>query len=296
MSRHRAGLPEPTGFTLVELLVVIAIIGVLVALLLPAVQAARESSRRSSCTNNIRQLALAAHNFADATGKFPVATQIAGSPTNGTQNMMSAYRTPGFGPNWAVLMLPYFEQSALYDQNSAGINNYLPSNGADLSWRRLATANVKSMRCPSDNYGAVSNNNFTLNTGQFNAYWARGNYGANAGPGWLHFTENGKSWDGTATATASTISFAGGVFAVNYGLRLAEVGSQDGTSNTVMFNELRVGINPGDRRGVWAMGVSGSSIAAAHAIGDCFNPNDNAEKADDIEDCTALRTQIGKPS
>src|SRR5258708_6708910 len=109
MSRHRAGLLQPTGFTLVELLVVIAIIGVLVALLLPAVQAARESSRRSSCTNNIRQLALAAHNFADANGKFPVAAQIAGNPANGTQNMMSAYRTPGFGPNWAVLMLPYFE-------------------------------------------------------------------------------------------------------------------------------------------------------------------------------------------
>src|SRR5439155_22701123 len=125
-------------------------------------QAARESSRRSSCTNNIRQLALAAHNFADANGKFPVAAQIAGNPANGTQNMMSAYRTPGFGPNWAVLMLPYFEQSALYDQNSAGINNYLPSNGADLSWRRLATANVKSMRCASDHYGAGSHNKFAL--------------------------------------------------------------------------------------------------------------------------------------
>jgi hypothetical protein len=77
-------------------------------------------------------------------------------------------------------------------------------------------------------------------------------------------------------------------------MRLAEV--QDGTSNTVMFNELRVGINPGDRRGVWAMGVSGSSITAAHATGDAVGPNDNTEKSDDIEDCTALRAQIGKAS
>src|ERR1043165_1215051 len=144
----------PRGFTLVELLFVIAIIGVLVALLLPAVQAAREASRRSACTNNIRQLGLAAQNFADVNLKLPVATQIAGSPKNGTSNMMSAYRTPGFGPNWAVLMLPYFEQQSLYDQNSAGINNYLPSNGTDLSWRRVATPNIKSMRCPSANYGA----------------------------------------------------------------------------------------------------------------------------------------------
>jgi len=284
---------SPSGFTLVELLVVIAIIGVLVALLLPAVQSAREASRRSACTNNIRQLGLAAQNFADANGKFPVACQIAGNPTNGTSNMLSAYRTPGFGPNWAVLMLPYFEQAAMFDQNSAGINNYLPSNGTDLSWRRVASLSIKAMRCPSDNYGANPSNTFQLNTGPFNTFWARGNYGANAGPGWLHWTENGKSWDGGAQA-AATQSVAGGVFAVNYGLRPAEIGSQDGTSNTIMFNELRVGINSGDRRGVWAMGLSGSSVTAAHAIGDALQPNDNTEKSDDIEDCTALRAQIAK--
>src|SRR5436190_20234112 len=138
------------AFTLVELLVVIAIIGVLVALLLPAVQSAREASRRTACTNNIRQLGLAAHNFADAMGKFPRGVQIAQVPIQGDQNMLSAYRTPGFGPNWAVLMLPYFEQSSLFEQNSAGINNYLPSNGADLSWRRVAPARLKGFLCPSD--------------------------------------------------------------------------------------------------------------------------------------------------
>src|SRR5947199_25208 len=143
MSRHR-----PSGFTLVELLVVIAIIGVLVALLLPAVQSAREASRRSACSNNIRQMALACINFADVQGRFPVGVQIAQVPIQGDQNMLSAYRTPGFGPNWAVLTLPYYEQSALYEQNSVGINNYLPSNGTDLSWRRVAPAKIKSFLCP----------------------------------------------------------------------------------------------------------------------------------------------------
>ncbi len=291
MRRHRT-----LGFTLVELLVVIAIIGVLVALLLPAVQSAREASRRTACTNNIRQMGLAAQNFADANGKLPVATQIAGNPANGTSNLMSTYRTPGFGPNWAVLLLPYFEQSALFEQNSAGINNYLPSNGVDLSWRRVATASIKGFRCPSDNYGANPSNTFQLNTGTFNTFWARGNYGANAGPGWLHFTQQGQSFITGAQAAFTGESMMGGVFAVNFGLRLAQIGSQDGTSNTIAFNELRVGINEGDRRGVWAMGVGGSSITAGHATGDSLTPNDNAEKSDDIEDCTALRAKIGKAS
>src|SRR5436189_5513892 len=112
MSRQRAGLSGRAGFTLVELLVVIAIIGVLVALLLPAVQAAREASRRTNCTNNIRQLGIAAQNFHDVNGRFPVAVQVAGNPTNGTSNLGSAYRTPGFGPNWLVLMLHYIEQAS----------------------------------------------------------------------------------------------------------------------------------------------------------------------------------------
>src|SRR3954468_14338741 len=235
MRRHR-----PLGFTLVELLVVIAIIGVLVALLLPAVQAAREASRRTSCVNAIRQLGLAAHNFSDSQGKFPVGVQIANETTNGDQQMVSAYRTPGFGPNWAVLMLPYFEQGSLFDQNAAGINNYLPSAGADLSWRRVAPAKLKGFLCPSDPYSRVT---FALNPSPFNTEWARGNYGANGGPGWLNWTTDGKSYDvGARDKAGSVHGFTGGVFGVNYGCRIAELVSQDGTSNTILINELRSGL------------------------------------------------------
>src|SRR5262245_40534543 len=97
------------GFTLVELLVVIAIIGVLVALLLPAVQGARDAARRSQCQNNQKQLVLALHNFHDANGKFP--------PLRGGRNDSSNRCGDMFG---LVFALPYVEQAPRSDQISNG--------------------------------------------------------------------------------------------------------------------------------------------------------------------------------
>src|SRR5438874_9353141 len=81
------------------------------------------------------------------------------------------------------------------------------------------------------------------------------------------------------------------IFGVNWGARLTA--GPDGTSNTVMFNEVRIGLNANDRRGVWAMGLAGSSVTAASAIGDATGPNDGNEYSDDIEDCNALRQAQG---
>src|SRR5881396_3595982 len=92
------------GFTLVELLVVIAIIGVLVALLLPAVQAAREAARRMTCQNNLKQIGLAMHTHHDALGKLPMGqlTRIGLAPS------------PGW--SWSIMLLPYMEQGNLFNQ------------------------------------------------------------------------------------------------------------------------------------------------------------------------------------
>ena len=106
----RRGLAGRTAFTLVELLVVIAIIGVLVALLLPAVQAAREASRRSQCESNLKQIGLAVHNHHD-TVRFLTPTTIAESPV--TSGGKTVANPDGFAM-WSTILLPYMEQQDLY--------------------------------------------------------------------------------------------------------------------------------------------------------------------------------------
>jgi prepilin-type N-terminal cleavage/methylation domain-containing protein len=101
-----------SGFTLIELLVVIAIIAVLIALLLPAVQAAREAARRAQCTNNLKQIGLAIHNYIDVNNVFPMgAISVADSPWTGN------------GLCWRALILPQMEGSTLYN----AINTSLPA-------------------------------------------------------------------------------------------------------------------------------------------------------------------------
>src|SRR6266581_2392753 len=111
-------IPRKRGFTLIELLVVISIIAVLIALLLPAVQSAREAARRSQCVNNLKQIALGAHNFESTNSKFP--------------DGIGPYPAVGGGTRLGVqgLILPYLEQSNLYgtfnfdrDMNSSAEND-----------------------------------------------------------------------------------------------------------------------------------------------------------------------------
>jgi len=111
---------RPAGFTLVELLVVIAIIGILVALLLPAVQAAREAARRTQCNNNLKQIALAAHNFHDVYQKMPpgyCGTSSYGGPSYANTQWLGTL----------VFLLPYIEQQAIYDRIQCVKNPALPT-------------------------------------------------------------------------------------------------------------------------------------------------------------------------
>src|SRR6476620_9722424 len=121
------------GFTLVELLVVIAIIGVLVSLLLPAVQQAREVARRMSCSNRLKQIGLALHNYEAVHKVYPPAYITANTAANGSAFGVTygdAYRNGPSGFAWGALLLPFVEQQALYEQFNFSLPCWAPANAA----------------------------------------------------------------------------------------------------------------------------------------------------------------------
>jgi prepilin-type N-terminal cleavage/methylation domain-containing protein len=211
---------QRSAFTLIELLVVIAIIGVLIALLLPAVQKVREAAARIQCANNLKQLGLACHNYHDTYGKLPYAR------SKGGENRTT----------WAKLILPYIEQQNIYTtftetiagvNQTDGFNNLVPSLGGDPNPQVLAAAQaqVKVFICPSRRSPPVQ---------------------CSIDPAFPTLTGMGSDYagcigDGTSSDSGvytGIIGFVNGGTGTNAGVRFASV--TDGLSNTIMIGEKHI--------------------------------------------------------
>jgi len=228
-SMHASGRPRAAGFTLVELLVVIAVIGLLVALLLPAVQAAREVARRLQCANNLRQLSLAVANYEATLGILPAAG-IVDIDEEGRFLCRS-----GKMFSWAALILPYVEQETLHDRFDFN-RSVLEQEGNPQSDQ------PPLMLCPTDAARGRMFVDADLTGGKS---FGKGNYAAYCSTYHIDQQETPPGFPGAI---------------VGHGQKLAEI--TDGTSNTLMLTEVRTRDHVQDQRGTWALPWAGSCLVA----------------------------------
>lgn len=260
------------GFTLIELLVVIAI---LVALLLPAVQQAREAARRTQCKNNLKQIGLALHNYHDRSLVFPPGAviylgQSAAGAGDGTLNNAS---TGGYDmlwraangdrcQSWMQQILPFMEQSGLYDKWN--FNADVKSNKLDASGEPLASKNIAGYLCPSRPDSKHLGIIFQSWTGGFN------DYGGCFGAGNLAINSSSlrTMYYGTnPTSAMGTNINNGGMFFGNSSTSLRDI--RDGSSRTIMIGEvqrLKGGTIPLTSIDGWAAGGMSTLFTTADAV------------------------------
>ena len=239
------------GFTLIELLVVIAIIGILVSLLLPAVQAVRAAARRTSCSNNIRQIALGVHNHESAVKRFPV-NQIGPGLADGMGGFGKGYYS------WLVPLLPSVEQDNLYRSFDLRVNNG-DADGYKISETHsnafAASTLVSTFICPSDN----PNRENSIILGSSNP--APSSYAGNAG--WPSYAEGYNGERGTPGKHNGAIPLIHPSSPVAW--HTPNVGMKsfpDGTSNTALLSERL--IQPGNSAG--AINSGDSRLRSLHIL------------------------------
>ncbi len=279
------------AFTLVELLVVIAIIGILIGLLLPAINSAREAGRRSSCANNMRQMALACSAFLDANGRFP-----AGMTTE--KGETSPQNTAYDGPNWVIRVLPFMEFDSLY--NSFDLTQNIASNSDQKNIEARAQP-VKTMLCPTDTYNSKPYIPGSTRGGAFGKTpWARGNYAANSSIAYLDVFASQGPYGNMDTKFEEGLGSPGwqvlwvrGVMGCNVGSAPQEI--PDGMANTALICELRAGTAGPDHRGTWALGeCGGSTLWGFGGYGDAGVNQRSAGGNDDVVEGPELQAIFGQ--
>src|SRR5262245_26273718 len=211
----RRPLSVRSGFTLVELLVVIAIIGVLVALLLPAVQSAREAARRTQCTNQMRQFVIACHNFHDVNNKLPT-----GSQGRNPNDAVWAYPSPQVPARMPMMpyLFSFIEQTAAAGQWNFGVSYSAQPN------LTLIQLHYPMFDCPSDTRDRIGHSstkdlkcNYVINWGSWN------------------FMQQGGPTNGVAPLNLGD-EVGRAPFFLNFGARFSQI--SDGTSNTLCWSEV----------------------------------------------------------
>ncbi|NOY41118.1 MAG: DUF1559 domain-containing protein [Planctomycetes bacterium] len=202
------------GFTLVELLVVIAIIGVLVALLLPAIQAAREAARRMHCLNNFKQIGVAMHNYHAALGEFPTGTEWI-EPSNPDTPNGGLF----FGLGWSGVILDYLENTQVHDSFDLSIGPYQIFSGTNTKAGAVQIVAYSCPGAPEDQLAFVGTDN------GIPFYW----WSSNA----AGVSDSQSAW--TVTLNYS-ITYGDGMLMNANPIRIAEV--EDGTSNTLFVGEI----------------------------------------------------------
>lgn len=236
------------GFTLIELLVVIAIIAVLIALLLPAVQAAREAARRIQCTNNLKQIGLALHNYQDAIGAFPPGLISRPDPSTGQNS------GPGWG--WASMILPQLEQSAVFN----AINFSLPIEVSANATARLTRINT--FACPSDasfapQFTVVDTNTTNVTLGNSICDVASSNYVGCFGKG-----DPSSLYPFNPTDGSPGRDNGEGLFIRNRSIRIASI--IDGTSQTLAVGEKSQNL----ARATWTGAVTNAAVPITELQGE----------------------------
>ncbi len=255
----------------------IAIIGVLIALLLPAVQAAREAGRRATCNNNLKQLALSLHNFHDSRKILPFASRWSNYSAAGSSD------TPDLNENWVIRILPYIEGGT--NANLFDLTQFI-AVGSYVDGSPITAANKNAfgraqpltfMLCPTDTYNSTPFMGAQFGIGD---NWARGNYGANGGL---------EREDQAFTTWSNPL--LRGVMGPNIACRMSDI--TDGTSKTIMLGELRAGLTNADSRGTWAMsGACPSALFWHGCCGDDNGPNAISPKADDEANCSQVEATL----